>query len=54
MNTTVSYTDIRKNLKSSFDKAAKEHEPILVKRRNGENIVIVSQDQFGDIILPLV
>ena len=49
MNTTVSYTDIRKNLKSSFDKAAKEHEPILVKRRNGENIVIVSQEDYESL-----
>ena len=46
MNLVDSYTNIRNNLKKSFDKVTKAHEPMLVTRRNGENVVIISQDDF--------
>jgi antitoxin YefM len=46
MNLTISYSDIRKNLKSYFDKACDEHTPLLVTRKNGENVVVISEDDY--------
>ena len=46
MNISTTYTDIRKNLKSSFDKVIREHIPLLVTRKNGGNVVILSEDDF--------
>lgn len=49
MHYTTSYTDLRKHLKSSFDKVSNEHEPILVTRRNGDNIVLISQNDYESL-----
>ncbi len=46
MNLTISYSDIRKNLKSYFDKTCDEHTPLLVTRKNGENVVVLSEDDY--------
>ena len=49
MNISTTYTDIRKNLKSSFDKVNQEHIPLLVTRKNGGNVVILAQNDFESL-----
>ena len=49
MNSTVSYSEIRQNLKTSFDKVCYDHEPLLVTRKNGENVVVISEDDFRSL-----
>jgi antitoxin YefM len=49
MNLAISYSEIRQNLKSEFDKVCRDHEPILVIRKNGENIVVISEEDFRSL-----
>lgn len=38
----VSYSDLRQNLKTYMDKVYHNHEPLIVTRKNNENIVLIS------------
>jgi antitoxin YefM len=49
MNHIVSYSEIRKNLKSNFDQVCSDHLPLLVTRKNGENVVVISEDDFRSL-----
>jgi len=46
MNYALSYSEVRKKLKSAFDKVCQEHVYLLVERRNGDNVVLISQEDF--------
>ena len=46
MNYSLSYSDIRKNLKEHFDKVCLNHFFLLVIRKRGENVVIVSEEDY--------
>ncbi len=43
----VNFTEARNNLKSLFDAAYHDSEEIIVNRKNGENIVIISLDEYN-------
>lgn len=45
----INYSVLRKNLKSTMDKIISDHEPVIVTRRNGENVVMVSYDDYAAI-----
>ena len=49
MNLSVSYSEMRKHLKENFDRVCSDHIPILVTRKNGENIVVISEDDFQSL-----
>ena len=49
MNSTTTYTKARKNLKTVFDGVCKDHAPCLVERREGGNIVFVSEEDFSSL-----
>jgi antitoxin YefM len=49
MKTTVSYTELRKKLKSAFDHVCRRRKPMYVTRRNGDNVVIISEDDFESL-----
>ena len=49
MNLTISYSEMRQNLKSGFDKVCQDHEPILVIRKNGENVVVISEEDYRSL-----
>jgi antitoxin YefM len=49
MNDSISYSDLRSNLKKAFDKVCNEHAPLLVNRRNGEDVVIISKEDFSSL-----
>ena len=44
---TVSYTEARDNLKKVMDKAASDRAPILITRQRGENVVMISADEWA-------
>ncbi len=46
---TLSYSQTRQNLKSVFDKAVNDSEPVFVKRKNGENVVILSEADYNTL-----
>jgi antitoxin YefM len=38
----VNYSDLRQNLKKYLDYVYNDHEPLIVTRKNNENVVILS------------
>ena len=46
MRREVSYSEVRKSLKSYLDQVCSEHTPLLVTRRKGENIMFLSEDDY--------
>jgi antitoxin YefM len=46
MNESMSYSDFREHLKVSLDKVCDNHMPLLVTRKNGENVVVISEDDY--------
>ncbi len=47
MKKKITYTQIRKELKTHLDMVCDSHDPLLVERRNGENVVIVSENDYS-------
>jgi len=43
----VNFTEARNNLKSLFDSVYEDSEEIIVNRKNGENVVIISLDSYN-------
>jgi len=46
---TINYSELRANLKSTLDKICDNHEPIIITRRNSDNLVLVSYEDFAAI-----
>lgn len=49
MNDTITYSDLRENLKTYLDKVCDRHSPILVKRRSGDNVVFISEEDYSSL-----
>ncbi len=49
MNDSISYSDLRSQLKAHCDRVCEERIPLLVKRRNGDDVVILSKDDYAAI-----
>ena len=47
---TISYSRLRDKLKATLDQVCEEHEPILVERKNGPNVVVVSEDDYTSLV----
>lgn len=43
----VNYSSLRQNLKKHLDSVFNNHEPLIVTRKNDENVVILSVDDFN-------
>ncbi len=43
----VNFTEARNNLKSIFDDVYHNAETVIVKRKNSENVVIISLDEYN-------
>ena len=43
---TVNYTDFRSNLKHWFDKVVNNVSDIIIKRKNGKDLVLISLDEY--------
>jgi len=46
----VSYSDLRQNLKTYLDRIYHDHDPMIVTRKNNENLVILSIDEYNSLI----
>ena len=44
------YSDVRNNLKSVCDTIIANSETVIVTRKNGENIVMMSLDEYNNLI----
>ena len=47
---SVNYTSLRKNMKSYFDKVVNEYETMVVTRKNNENVVVLSEDTYNNLM----
>ena len=45
----VNFTEARNNLKSIFDDVYLNSDEVIVNRKNGENVVIISLDRFNSM-----
>jgi antitoxin YefM len=46
----ISYSEARHNLKNVMDDTCNNHEPILITRRKGESVVLVSLEDYESIM----
>jgi antitoxin YefM len=46
---TVNYTDFRSNLKYWFDKVVNDVSDIVIKRKNGKDLVLISLDEYNSL-----
>jgi len=49
MRHEISYSEMRKGLKSYLEQVCTEHTPLLITRRNGENVMILSEDDYRSL-----
>lgn len=45
----VNFTEARNNLKSLFDDVYHNFEDVIVNRKNGENVVIISLEKYNSL-----
>lgn len=46
---TVNYTDFRSNLKHWFDKVIDDVSDLIIKRKNGKDLVLISLDEYNSL-----
>ncbi|MEI8093717.1 MAG: type II toxin-antitoxin system prevent-host-death family antitoxin [Spirochaetales bacterium] len=46
----VSYSDLRQNLKTYLDRVYNDHDPLIVTRKNSENLVILSVAEYNSLL----
>ena len=46
----VSYTDLRQNLKTYMDKVYNDHDPLIVTRKNNQNVVLLSIVEYNSLM----
>lgn len=46
---TVNYTDFRTNLKHWFDKVVDDVSDVIIKRKNGKDLVLISLDEYNSL-----
>jgi antitoxin YefM len=46
---TVNYTDFRSNLKHWFDKVVNDVSDIVIKRKSGKDLVLISLDEYNSL-----
>ena len=44
---TVTYSEARENLKAVMDNAASSRAPVLITRQRGENVVMISAEEWA-------
>ena len=46
----ITYSEARHDLKNVMDEACSNHEPILITRRKGESVVLISLEDYESIM----
>jgi antitoxin YefM len=46
----VSFSDLRQNLKTYLDRVYFDHDPLIVTRKNNENLVILSVGDYNSLV----
>ena len=46
----VNYSDLRKNLKGFLARVYNDHEPLIITRKNNQNVVLISIEEYSSLI----
>ena len=46
----ITYTDLRQNMKTYMDRVIQDHDPLIITRKNNENVVLISVDEYNSLI----
>jgi antitoxin YefM len=46
----ITYTGLRQNLKSCMDKVVNDRDALIITRKNNENLVLVSINEYNSLI----
>ena len=46
----VNYSELRKRLKGYLDRVYDDHEPLIITRKNNQNIVLLSVEEYNSLI----
>lgn len=46
---TVNYTEFRTNLKCWFDKVVNDVSDVVIKRKNGKDLVLITLDEYNSL-----
>ncbi len=49
MNKTIRLSELREDLDAAFDRVCDNHEPLLVERKEGEPVVLVSARDYASL-----
>jgi len=50
MATVTTYTQARANLKALLDEASDSREPVIIQRREGEDVALIAVDELRSLI----
>ena len=46
----ISYTALRQNMKTYMDKVVQDNDPLIITRKNDENVVLISVAEYNSLI----
>ena len=46
----ITYTDLKQNLKTYIDKVIQDNEPLIIARKNNENVVLLSANEYNSLV----
>ena len=46
----TNYSEVRNNLKTYCDKATQDYETIIITRKNNENVVLMSEEVYNNLM----
>jgi antitoxin YefM len=46
----ITYTDLRQNLKAYMDKVFQDHDPLIITRKNNENVILLSVNEYNSLV----
>ena len=46
----TNYSEVRNNLKAYCDKETKDYETIIITRKNNENVVLMSEEEYNNLM----
>ena len=46
----TNYSEVRNNLKAYCDKATKDYETIIITSKNNENVVLMSEEEYNNLM----
>jgi len=47
---SINYSDLRKNLKKYLDQVYDDHDPLIVTRKDDQNLVLLSIEDYNSLI----